>query len=316
MTDVEGECCVLCETEGNKPDSVNIQCFLCRKQFHSECAGFTRKPAKSVHYSCEQCRSIPSSLTQILDIVKKTHNELSKEIKFLKNEADVNRNEREALKKENERLAAIIADMKTSKQQSNWKNFRLANNNDTANTKKELVLSDSTLSSIDESKLSDTKVTCLPGANISKLQEHLNDPLYHGANFERVIIMAGQNDLDSKNKESVSSMLEKFDTLIESVKAISSDITISSLCPRMDDCSSMVDPANSGLVELCNRKECHVITHVDTFTLADGSVNDGYLAAGKGPHLTRSGINKVARNLKLRIKEGITDINNQTLPST
>ncbi len=48
--------------------------------------------------------------------------------------------------------------------------------------------------------------------------------------------------------------------------------------------------------------------HTPIFTLGDSSTNDGYLTQGKGPHLTKTGLNKVAKNLKLAMKSGITDV--------
>ncbi len=36
-------------------------------------------------------------------------------------------------------------------------------------------------------------------------------------------------------------------------------------------------------------------------TLGDGTINDGYLAAGKGPHLTKPRVNKLVMNLKMKL---------------
>ena len=103
-------------------------------------------------------------------------------------------------------------------------------------------------------------------------------------------------------------MIKKYDELIDAAKAIATEVSVSTLCPRLDNLQDKVESFNSGLTELCDRKECHLVNHVNSFTLADGTVNDGYLAGGTGPFLTKSGINRVAKNLKLRLKEGVTDV--------
>jgi hypothetical protein len=58
---------------------------------------------------------------------------------------------------------------------------------------------------------------------------------------------------------------------------------------------------------LCDRKGCEFVSHTNGFMLADNSVNDGYLVGGTGPHLTKAGINKVVKNLKLKTRPGVKD---------
>ncbi len=75
-----------------------------------------------------------------------------------------------------------------------------------------------------------------------------------------------------------------------------------------NDVTELVEPFNTNLQVLCEDKDCEFLDHTPIFTLGDGSINDGYLTQGKGPHLTKAGFNKVAKNLKLQVKTGVTDV--------
>jgi hypothetical protein len=85
-------------------------------------------------------------------------------------------------------------------------------------------------------------------------------------------------------------------------------VTISSVCPRLDSVKEMVEPFNVSLEMLCQDSGATFIDNTPILTLGDGSVNDGYLVDGKGPHLTKAGVNKLARNLRLEIKDTSKDV--------
>ena len=58
---------------------------------------------------------------------------------------------------------------------------------------------------------------------------------------------------------------------------------------------------------LCTEKEVEFVDNSPSFFLRDGSVNDGYLIQD-GVHLTRRATNKLASNMKLRIKDCVSGV--------
>ncbi len=59
---------------------------------------------------------------------------------------------------------------------------------------------------------------------------------------------------------------------------------------------------------MCEENGAIFIDNMPTIILDDGTINDGYLEGGKGPHLTKQGVNKLVRNLRLNIKESESDV--------
>ena len=281
-----------------------IQCLLCQKTFHGECVGLSRKPAESVQFYCDSCKNMPSRIDQILLIVKQTNEELTRQVRLLTAEVNSIKEMNMSLKKENENLVKEISTLSLNSQKSNWQGFR---EKEKTIQHKELVLSDSMLKFVDKDKLDDTSLVCIPDADIARITKELDAPKYHGTQLDKIVVMVCTNDMN-KEEDCVDTMLGKYGTLIDKAKSIASNVILSSICPRLDDLSDLVEPINSALTNLCTEKECSLICHRNSFTLADGSVNDGYLLNSRGPYLTKSGLNKVARNLKLNIKKDVNDI--------
>ena len=81
-------------------------------------------------------------------------------------------------------------------------------------------------------------------------------------------------------------------------------MTVSGICPRLKpaDIGEHIDAVNAGLVSLCAEKGATFADNTPSFSLRDGNVNDGYLTPG-GVHITNAAMNRVAQNLKLRVKD-------------
>ena len=62
-----------------------------------------------------------------------------------------------------------------------------------------------------------------------------------------------------------------------------------------------IEAVNAGLVSLCKEKAATFADNTPSFTLSDGSVNDGYLLPD-GVHLTRTAVDRVVKNLRLPVK--------------
>ena len=151
---------------------------------------------------------------------------------------------------------------------------------------------------IDEKKLINTSVKCLPGATVKRVKEEL-DKMESTRHHKKIIIVAGTNDC-AQDGVSVAETIESFTHLLETASNKTDEVVVSSVCPRLDSPQNEEHFAsfNAGLQSLCEDKECVFVDHSPTFTLADGSVNEGFLIM-KGPHLTRAGTNRLVKNLKL-----------------
>ncbi len=89
--------------------------------------------------------------------------------------------------------------------------------------------------------------------------------------------------------------------LIKSAKAIAEHISVSSVCPRLDNVKDTIEPFNVSLQVLCEQNGATFIDNTLILTFGDGTIHNGYLAAGKGPLLTKPGVNKLVRNLKMKL---------------
>ena len=63
-----------------------------------------------------------------------------------------------------------------------------------------------------------------------------------------------------------------------------------------------IDAVNTGLTELCQRKEVEFTDVSPIFKLNDGTINDGYFN-DDGIHLNKHGLNKLAKRLRLRCND-------------
>ncbi len=192
--------------------------------------------------------------------------------------------------------------MTTQLQQATWKEF--------TQQPKDLILSDSMLGDVDQNKLQNTKVISISGGRAQSLQDELKKPAYHGARFNNLTIVSGTNDIKDANGEAekVSAAIDKYKELISDAKAIADNVQVASVCPRLDEVKDMVEPYNANLQIMCEQVGAEFIDNTPIFTLGDGTTNDGYLVAGKGPHLTKSGVNKFIRNLRVKTKNPNGDV--------
>jgi hypothetical protein len=206
---------------------------------------------------------------------------------------------------ENAELRSQVAALTTQLQQAKWRSFT---SDDNAN--RDLVLSDSTLSAVDTDKLQNTRLVCVPDAKAETLTEELQKPEHKDKSYDRIVLVVGSNDIsECKDNEESANVVPKFASLIDKAKTKATQVSISSVCPRLDrpEIKERIDAFNANLQVLCTDNECDFTDNTPSFTLGTGDINDGYLAMGKGPHLSKAGVNNLVRNLKLRTKQDITD---------
>lgn len=136
---------------------------------------------------------------------------------------------------------------------------------------------------------------CIQGAKAETLTNELQQPKYQ----DRIVLVVGTNDIGIlKDDEGSTSIIPKFENLIKKAKTNSqkaSAVCISSVCPHLDqlNMNEKIDGLNANL---------------QSFTLGDGTIKNGYMARGKDPHLSKAGVNKLVSNLKIRTKQGVSDV--------
>ena len=279
-----------------------IRCILCMEWFHFKCVKLDQK---STIFSCLECRKMPAQITDMERSVKTVIKKQNRKIQELEEKLKEKESQCEDLSLQNANLRVKLASLDAQMKATVWANYRPEAG------EQDLVVSDSMMRDIDSGKLLNTKVHCHGGAGVDTLIADL-DTLAKSTPYRNAILMVGTNDISSPECATVDGIVEKFKTLIGKAKTLARQVKVSSICPRIDNAKEKVGLLNAGLIALCEETEdCTFVDHTPSFTLLDGSINDGYLI-GDGPHLTRAGSNKVAHNLGLRVKPGTKDVTKQT----
>ena len=305
-----------CISECTNPvDNKSSSCKLCAKKFHCECVGIKSKAASPV-FTCPECKDAFRALKTVskdINELKKVSKEVdsmktmfAKQMKELKLTIESKDAANTTLALENAKLLTQIATLTAELNKAKWNNFRLSDK-----SKPDLVLSDFSLLQLDEKKLDNTCVITSSDAKVDTLCDELDKPIHAPDKYDRIIIIVGYNDIsEAKETDKVTDIIPKYTNLLEKAKTKASQVCVSSCCPRTDkpQLKEKIDSLNSHLEVMCNDNGCDFVDNSPVFTLGDGSINDGYLAAGKGPHLSKSGTNKLASTLKLKVKSGHEDI--------
>jgi hypothetical protein len=205
------------------------------------------------------------------------------------------------LTQENADLKVRVGEMNAQAQQVTWK----------GNTSHRILLAgDSTIRDVDEEKLKETEVICMSGAKVTKpdMKDIIKRYADDNKKYDEVILVIGTNDCEeAKNEAEIQKAVEDYTSIIQQTKAITKKVTVSGVCPRLDSAQENVNIMNASLQGVCQQLSCNFIDNNPSFILSDGSVNDGYII-GDGPHLTRSGTNKLIKNLAIPKKENVKDV--------
>lgn len=296
-----------CIPDCKEPDEKKcVTCLLCAKNYHCVCVNFKTKAANPV-FTCFDCRSLFVSLKSMCRDVALMKKNVSKQLtdinKLMVKKDEVNTK----LTTENAELRCKVASLTTELQQARWKSFTNENDSD------DLVLSDSVLSAVDAAKLQNTGLVCVPGGKIETLTTELEKPTHQDKSYNRIVLVVSSDaasDNSNASADVTTDIVPKFASLIEKAKIKASQVCVSSVCPRLDrvDAKDRIEALNANLQVLCDEKECEFVDNTPSFSLGDGSINDGYLAMGKGPQLSKAGVNKLVKNLKLRTRPNVIDV--------
>ena len=164
--------------------------------------------------------------------------------------------------------------------------------------KPDLVIGDSLLRGINQTKLARTHVTSLPGAKIKDVASNLART---ENKYNSIVICAGTNDCNNDiNIDATTEHLEHLlQVAIERV-ACGRNVLVSSIPPRTDDVirQQRVEELNTILQDVSPKVRVTFISNNKSFRLADGQPNDGYLCKD-GLHLNYRETSRLIDNLRL-----------------
>ena len=199
-------------------------------------------------------------------------------------------------------LRVRLAEAETKLSAQNWQGFRAED----SGTK---VISTSMLRNVDETKLVNTKVTCISGGLIKDLTAE-TQKLPATKSVGHLMLVGGGNDCDRPQADATA-IVEDFKGLIKSGKEVAQKVTVSSVLPRQGRGTAVndtIDSVNAALVALCQDEKIQLIDHKEAktgFYLPNGQVNDGYFVA-RDIHPNKPGTNALVSALALPLRQGVT----------
>ena len=174
---------------------------------------------------------------------------------------------------------------------------------------KTAVIGSSIIKDISDAKLVNTSVTSISGGVIDRIKKTVSDIKDRHAH---IYLVVGGNDCD--NDDNPAQIIEKYKALIATTKSKATNVTVASVCPRVKEYmdisvkfSEKIESVNASLQILCQEQGVTFVNNTESFHLADGSINDGYLL-WDGVHLTKAGTDRLAKNLGLSLRDGVSSV--------
>ena len=270
-----------------------IRCCLCASWFHEECVGIQCDADRGGVWPCPECRQNGTRVKTLIGTIEG----LVSAVRVIGEQLATSERERrdERIRTE-ERAMALRKEVVTLKEQVatlTWRTFRQPGQPSS------LLIGSSLVRNVSRDKLVDTDVICLPGGKLADVKRKLEQ---QPSGFDTITVLAGGNDCDTSPPPSAEAVVEAYSAVIDTALVKARTVIVSSVCPRLTThkTTNTIDAVNADLVHLCDEKSVTFIDNTPLFTLSDGSVNDGYLQRD-GVHLTTTAINRVAKNLALKI---------------
>ena len=284
--------------KGNK--SLNcIQCTVCFNWYHDDCVGVGKNELVGA-WPCPPCRMVPSYVKQMFAMVSS----LTATVNDLKVVCETSADQLIKLKREYEDMRTENDDLKRQIEELTRKIKEKEKEVFTEGNCCHLVIGDSLLRSVDESKLQNTTVQCLQGAEVSDVLQRLNE---NDDFFMDVTVCVGTNDCSNDGNFTAVAVTDTYRQLIDVASKKVQDISkvkVVSIPPRGDDPSKQerVASLNASLCNLAQETGAKFINNDPVFTLQDGTPNDGYMCRDN-LHLNVNGTNRLAKNMGLLVKE-------------
>lgn len=303
---VESYCVPLCVYDRKECKKPMVRCCLCIQWYHLECVGLN-KDDNGV-WCCPYCRtlckdvsSMKDSQAVMLSLIQKMSDQIATLTKTINNVRqnsqmlleDKNR-ECMSLRETNADLRERLAQVTSHQSVRNWEGFT---------HRPALLIGDSSIRNVNQAKLKDTEVMCIPGGRISDVTDTLKSKV---GPYRYVTICVGTNDCSDciDDNDEFPTLVPKFEKLISAAMCITpkpENVILSSLLPRCDDekVISIIDDINEDLSVLAEEKHISFINNDPDFKLLSGKANDAMLL-NDGIHLTHKGTFQLATNLHLQ----------------
>ena len=230
------------------------------------------------------------NITSVLQCVSK----LTSEVQRLGLKLDRLSDDNSKLTTDNSSLRNIVADLTQKVSELSWKLFK------PTNQAQDLLIGSSIIRDVYPNKLKDTEVVCKPGGTIDSVKAEV---CKQKAGFENITLVVGGNDCHKHPLTRAADIVNSYKELVNVSCERSKKVTVSSICPRLagETVQEHIEAVNAGLLSMCvDKPNVTFIDNTPSFKLADGGYNDGYYLAD-GIHITRPAVNKLARNLNLKV---------------
>ena len=276
-----------------------LSCSLCNEQYHKACIGL-KPTAKPTIWLCSTCKEIPSLVKGLSSLVQ----DQQKEIKALQEE---NRTLAELVGEQKAMLDSMHADSVKDDHELNQGLVEPAIDNETAevSANRYIIVGDSMIKNIEERGLTDTDVSCLPGARVKDVHEELKQ--VDVSTLEGVIIHAGTNDCVSNTK--LKDGKKDFENLVKELKgrAPVADIVVSTVCPRLDANAQRATEMNTHIRSTARKYNCKVVDNEKNFRSRD------YINPRDKLHLNKAGTRYLLMNISASCKRKIVKGRHQEL---
>ena len=168
------------------------------------------------------------------------------------------------MKRYNEMLRLV--ELSTEQQRQQWPNQR---------PERTVVLGTSLLKHMDEEKLRNTKVICLPGAKLRQVANVIST-LPHDIEYDNMVVLAGGNDI--ADTDELQDTVDDYLKVITEAKKQCANITISSVPPRLNNTNftDKIKRFNAQFCQMADDHNCRFINQHDGFHVVSGHINDGY----------------------------------------
>ena len=188
---------------------------------------------------------IIKSLQDTVSTVSKSYEHACHQIITLNETNNSVSEENQSLREENSSLRKRVDELSDKLTAKMW-NFMRENCKD-----RSLLIGDLTIQDVDQNKLVDTDVICMPGANVQQINDEL---MKQTESFMTVTLAVGTNDCaTARSKDEV---VKAYDNLLNTAatKVPAPDsITVSSILPRNDKAANNVKLLNKELENLSKK---------------------------------------------------------------
>jgi hypothetical protein len=279
-----------CKHDGKAADDM-IRCVLCTVWFHHTCVDIDPSTPDGV-WSCPSCRNIYKDVNSIKQSVAQINGTLAIQ-------SDILVGLRDSLKSKNDECERLRQENTELRKKTDELTKRL---DEASIHTKSVLLGSSIIREVDEEKLINTDVVCKRGGTIEDIREEVNklpDECY-----SHLSLVIGGNDCDKNPPKPAKDIVEKYGELISAAKEKARSVTVSSICPRFQskNVQQCIESVNAGLIATCNEMGVNYADSTPCFRLGDGTINDGYFTED-GVHITHAATNKLAVNMKLKVKD-------------